>query len=530
MAHPTFPALTALAVGVLGLAAPASAQSTSYPPMLRGDTAATDKGWDVTALVTVGDSGHGYTPTGIFDGLGAFPGPRDTVWVLVNSELGAGVGYPFSLANGTTMTGARVHAFQLRRSRSGAQVVYDVLDAKPAFDAVYDRAYQPVSSPAQLNETGHATDGISRLCSAQAVQRGTYGFVDAIFFTGEETSKPYHPHGGTEFALDVVNGELWAVPAMGRMAWENVTPLETGDPGTVALLCGDDDEANPLYLYVGTKGAAGDGSFLDRNGLRVGRLYAWKADNGDTNPNQFFGQHALRTGSWVEMTVRDVNQAGQPGYDAQGYADMDTLHDQADALGCFDFSRPEDLATNPFDGSQAVFTSTGRGSLYAADNWGVTCVVDVDFVKMTADIAIIQDADGLAIPDEGVRSPDNIEWARDGKIYAQEDRSTSPSALFGAATGIEASVWQIDPITRIARRIAEIDRSAVAPLGATDPVPGDIGNWETSGVLDVTEMLPHLPGERLLLATVQAHSVKDGPIGGSANLVEGGQLVILSHR
>ena len=95
-------------------------------------------------------------------------------------------------------------------------------------------------------------------------------------------------------------------------------------------------------------------------------------------------------------------------------------------------------------------------------------------------------------------------------------------------TGVEASIWQLDPITRVATRIAEIDRSAVAPAGSTDSAAGDLGNWETSGVLDVTSLFGTAANERLLLATVQSHSVRDGILGGDALLVQGGQLVFLS--
>lgn len=532
MKHPRISTLAALTFGVAGLAASAAAaqapNTTPYPPMLRGDTAATNNGWEVQALFTVSEGGAGYVPPGILDGIVAIKGPGSSAYVFVNHELGASVGYPYALANGTVLTGARISGFQIQRKIVNGLPETKILAGRNAFDTVYDRAYQLVTSPAQINETGHATNGFSRLCSSVAVAAGTYGFVNNVYLTGEETGISGHPHGGSLWALDVKGGALWAVPMAGRMAWENVAPMSTGNPNQVALLCGDDDEANPLYLYVGEKHAIGDGSFLDRNGLKVGKLYAWKADNGDVNPEQFNGLNASRTGAFVEVTVFDANMAGQPGYDAQGYADITTLHDEADALGCFDFSRPEDLAVNPFDGTQAVFASTGRGSLFPSDNWGDVLILDVDFATLKADIVIIHDADDLAVPDAGIRNPDNLEWAADGKIYVNEDRSTSPSSLFGGTTGIEASVWQLDPVTRAFTRIAEIDRSAVAPTGSTDTSPSDIGNWESSGVLDVTHLFETLPGERLLLVDVQCHSVKDGPIGGSSNLAESGQLLFLS--
>ncbi|MEZ5974402.1 MAG: hypothetical protein R3E96_06055 [Planctomycetota bacterium] len=146
---------------------------------------------------------------------------------------------------------------------------------------------------------------------------------------------------------------------------------------------------------------------------------------------------------------------------------------------------------------------------------------------MTADLVIPHDADGLVIPDAGIRSPDNVCWSGNGKIYVQEDKSTSPGSLFGGATGIEASVWQLDPVTRAFTRIGEIDRSVVAPAGTTDSGVGSIGHWESSGVLDVTEFFETAPGERLLILDVQAHGILDGPIAAD-NLVEGGQLLFLS--
>lgn len=61
---------------------------------------------------------------------------------------------------------------------------------------------------------------------------------------------------------------MWAIPTMGRAAWEDVTHLDAGNPDQVAILGGDDVQAAPLYLYVGETNAIGDGIYLDRNGLK----------------------------------------------------------------------------------------------------------------------------------------------------------------------------------------------------------------------------------------------------------------------
>ncbi|NJM55361.1 MAG: DUF839 domain-containing protein [Verrucomicrobiae bacterium] len=208
---------------------------------------------------------------------------------------------------------------------------------------------------------------------------------------GEETSTAFgHPHGGTMWALDTSNGDLWALPDLGRGSWENAALVDTGTTTHVALLLGDDAPARPLYLYVGEKSTAPGANFVERNGLKDGQLYVWKADNGNTTPQQFNGTGATRAGTWVALNARtNVITAG---YDAQGYKNDTTLGDEAESLGAFLFSRPEDLSTSPTDGSIVAFTSTGRGSVYALDNWGDTYVLDIDFngsaVPTTGNITI----------------------------------------------------------------------------------------------------------------------------------------------
>ena len=47
-------------------------------------------------------------------------------------------------------------------------------------------------------------------------------------------------------------------------------------------------------------------------------------------------------------------------------------------------------------------------------------------------------------PDFGLRSPDNLDWAEDGYIYIQEDRSTANN-VFRGTSGRDASIWQMNP-------------------------------------------------------------------------------------
>ena len=84
---------------------------------------------------------------------------------------------------------------------------------------------------------------------------------------------------------------------------------------------------------------------------------------------------------------------------------------------------------------------------------------------------------------------------------------------------------RLDPLTGELTRVAQIDRSAV-PEGQTDSDPDDLGDWESSGILDVSSLFGSDPGT-LFIFDVQAHSLRDGIIE-EANLVQGGQLAFLS--
>ena len=71
--------------------------------------------------------------------------------------------------------------------------------------------------------------------------------------------------------------------------------------------------------------------------------------------------------------------------------------------------------------------------------------------------------------------------------------------------GREASVWQIDPTDGQLVCIGEVNRQAI-PVGAVDTDPDDLGDWETSGVLDVTGLFG--ADSTTLLVNVQARSMR----------------------
>lgn len=501
------------------------------PPMLRAEP---QSGFDIEVLFSVGDTVGDYLPPGVLDGMAAFALDETTVRLFVNHELAPTAGSAYRLANGTTLRGARVSYFDIERHTRR------IRRAGLAYSSVVDRTGRMVSDAAQISERpGKAVAGFSAFCSAAGYARGDSGFADDIFFTHEEASAAdgRHPHGGSVWALEVRAARLWAVPALGRGSWENVVAVTTPDgerpDGHVALLLGDDffSGAAPLYLWLGRKNP--QGNFLERNGLAEGRLYAWAAASAERTPQQWRGSGSQRQGRFIALAHRNGARPGTKGYDGAGYPDDTTLRHEAASQGAFLFARPEDLHANPADRRQIVFSATGQGEVYPADDWGNLYLAELRFpadpaggYRPEADLTLLYDSDDTA--DRGIRNPDNLVWATDGNIYVQEDPATA-HGRFGATSQREASIWQLSPAAPATpRRIAEIDRRALPP-GTSDARAATPGAWESSGILDVSALFGAVPGELVLLATVQAHTVTDGPIGGAGALVQSGQLLWLTR-
>jgi serralysin len=519
---------------------------TTQPSQVKGLN-----GWTVDPIFTVGETIGGYTPTGIPDGIGAYSLNDTTVRFLVNSEIGNTVGYKYTLKNGLQLPGSRISTFDVDKS------TFKIVNAGLSFDTIINREGKEVKTVADI-ENG----GINRFCSGALFEANQFGngigLADRMYFAGEETA------GGGAFVLDTKTNVLHAVPWLGRAGWENATEINTGDPNKVAFLIGDDNQA-PLTLYVGDKNAKKDGSFLDRNGLAQGKMYAWVADDtkNATDPieldgSTFKGTNSTTNGKFVELAYYDATKKGSAvdaagdktiqndlGYDALGFATQAQQTKLAKDAQAFTFSRIEDVSTNPKDGTQAVLAVTGVEG--TPNVWGATYKIDIDFNNIaTGDITgkldILYDGNDADKKDFGLRSPDNLDWADDGKIYINEDRAIS-ATLFGATSKLESAIFSIDPTaadpSKTLTRIAQVDRSAV-PSGQTDPSPTDIGNWETSGILDVSTLFGNKPGE-LFIFDVQAHSLRDGSIitatnidgdgngtkTAAENLVEGGQLSFL---
>ena len=360
-------------------------------------------GYTVDPIFTVGDKIGTYVPPGILDGIGAYELNSTTVRIYANHEIGtdatgATIGYKYKLSNNAELAGTRVSYFDVDKR------TFQIVDSGLAYNKIINRAGNEVKSSTAYSSTNvngldvadGVTGGMSRFCSAALFEANQFGngvgLADRIFFTGEESNN------GTEYALDTATNTLYAVPWFGRASWENVAELNTGRTDKVAFIIGDDTSNAPLYLYVGNKQGT---SFLERNGLANGKMYVWVADDPasatdaiERDASTFKGNNTSTNGKFVEIAFYDPTKASTTGYDAQGFATQAKQYELADAVSAFKFSRPEDVSTNPKDGTQVVLASTGVSTL--PDVHGTTYRIDVDFSQLLSTTATVPTAEDTA--------------------------------------------------------------------------------------------------------------------------------------
>lgn len=521
---------------------------------------------DVTSLITNGEFTNGlkpgdsvYSPTGIFDGLGAYNNYDGTFTLLANSELGSTSGTPYLVGN-AALTGARISKLIIKKdtdndASNGYQSA--VIAGGIAYTKIIDANGELVVNASQVK------GGFSRFCSGSFEKANRFsggrGFRDSIYLTGEETSE------GLLYALDTKSETLYALAGLGRGGWETAIQVDTGNRNTVGVLLLDDNTA-PIYLWVGQKASANAPGFLERNGLakEQGSIYTWVPNTGSIGKDA--GVVGVPDSADLNGLALNTAASGQwvlvgSGAEAAVWTEA-TLRGKANALGALQLSRLEDASINPRNGQQVVLATTGNTAFGGADSLGNLISLDLSgafnrqgLISNTnrTDLKVIYDGDRQVATWDAVngnnngiidtaeqaafgatiiRNPDNLTWADDGSIYVQEDRSIAA----GYFSQQEASIWKInpnatDPLTgqANAERWLQIDRSAVpTSYGQTDASPTDYGNWESSGIIDVSSIYGEVGGS-VFLADVQAHSVFNGNLGGDGYLSQGGQLNLIQN-
>lgn len=455
----------------------------------------------VSPLVTVGQQvpltgqpGDLFRFVGIPDGMGIYDNGESLV-LLVNHEFNFNVGGPA----GPLPTGSRISEFVLERRPSRLDPLR-VRSGRYAIERVYD-------VDGQLVVPG--PNGIARLCSA--FLGGTnVGFDRPIYLNGEESQSPDTFDGRGGLAWATFEGGAWALPRVGRAAWENVVAVPFTGSRTVLFALEDGPSSgngvnSQLYMYVGEKDPGAPGA-LAKNGLDNGRVYAFVSDDAAVSSEATFNvKGSSVTGHWVEI---DWNQT-------------DVAFNQASLdAGAFTFIRIEDGANDYRHPGTFYFATTGKrnepinlyGRLYRLD------FSPLDPLGAATTLTLLLDGS------EGIVSPDNVDLNSHGELAIQEDPNYNLADL---GLTRDSSIWVYDVDTGALTRIAELDRDAArthalaADPGNSSVASSDVpGGWETSGIINAEEYL----GRGSWILDIQAHSLRIVPV---SETVEGGQICYL---
>ncbi|MFT5423585.1 MAG: hypothetical protein ACI89L_001366 [Phycisphaerales bacterium] len=439
------------------------------------------------SVLTVGETAAagGTRMVGKPDGMGVYANGDGTFTVLMNHELSDTEG----IVRRHGARGALVSQWTIGPDLS-VLTGRDLIHTTHA----YDKATQTyLSGPVTLDRYCSGD-----LAAPSAYRFGEFGTDALIYMAGEETRPPSSPDHGRAFAhvIDAEGAELFELPWMGRMSFENVVASPVSQLKTIVM--GTDDASSStaavgtpseLYMYVGTKKA--EGIAIERAGLTGGSLFGLRLPGSAGGESTTYG---FGTTEYVGSARFDLVDFGDVS-DRSGV----TLQTQSIANNVYRFKRIEDGAWDPRPGfgNDFYFATTGDGSTTSSRVFRVR-YDDLTQPELGGEITI------MLRGDEGHRNLDNIGFDRLGHLLVQEDR--------GSATQL-ARIWQLSVDTGRFKLIARANSLFFTPR-ATNFLTT---NEETTGIVDAWAHL----GPGWFLFNLQAHYSTD------VELDEGGQLLAL---
>jgi hypothetical protein len=214
-------------------------------------------------------------------------------------------------------------------------------------------------------------------------------------------------------------------------------------------------------------------------------------------------------GSWQ----LDLRSATPVGIDGPQWV----LEYWSDINNVFQFVRVEDIAYDKRPGMENVVyvVDSGRGRTAAQSldtpNFRSTngrvwkMVLDPDDpTKVTSLTVHVEGDDNPVKTPTEIHQPDNLESTRTG-IVVTEDPGSSQQYPFGSTdpTATTARLWYV-PFTGAPQIVAKVDQSADGgPTDVDGRAPGNLGAWETSGIVDASAVF----GRGAFLIDVQAHTL-----------------------
>jgi len=488
--------------------------STSTTPYVQGVT-----GFDITSILTTGDSvqktgaasGIGYLMGGIPDGLGAYDNGNGTFTLLMNHELGNTVGV--TRANGAI--GAYVSEWIIDKSNlqviSGSDLIQNVYGWNTAtqtsaltptlngvaFNRFCSADLAPVSAFQYVDTATGTTYGTSERIYMHGEEGGATGYQFATVATGADKGKSYQLGG---FNL-TTNGS--GVTGVG--AWENALANPIASKQTIVM--GNNDGGtgimnNSVMMYVGTKTTSG--SEVDKAGLTNGSI-GFVNVTGVTAEINNTTTRATSITSGMSFTIG--------------------------ATSSTTFSRPED-GTWSADGTKYYFVTTdqidlaseGQGNLQKGSTrlWRLNFSKDSNGQLITSGGTIDLLINGGTTFVDGAQPNmfDNLSLNSDGTLTLLEDAGNNNH---------NGKMWRYDPVTGALKLIARSDPARFGNISGTTFTAGSLTkDEETSGVIDVTDIMDpsRASGKVYQLFVMQNHALATG--ANAAELVEGGQLMMMT--
>jgi hypothetical protein len=434
-------------------------------------------------LLTVGDkpADNGYAMPGIMDGLGAYSQGR-TFTLLANHEFGNTAGAVRKHGS----KGAFVSKWTIDRNTMGVLTGEDLIQSE-------SKLYSWDSASGAFKA---GTVALNRLCSANlptdtSFLSGAKGTSERIFLSGEETGE------GLAWGWVVTGpqaGTGWALPYMGRLAWENLPASPFSGDKTVVMCMDDSSPLGDVYVFVGEKKSSGNE--VEKAGLHPGMLYGMNVTAGGkavTAEDNTYGLGNSSSGFIGGGTFTLVPLGSNGDVSKLTGAAL-----QADSTSkkVFQVLRPEDGVWDPrksFSGdyyfvTTASFTSNSR-------LWKLH-FNDVTRPELGGTIEIV-----IAGGDQ--RMFDNICMDYQGRLLIQEDPGEQAYV---------ARIWLYNPNTKKQIEIAKFNPALFTP-GMPNFITDD---EESSGIIDAQEVL----GQGWFLLDAQVHKATSDPaLGEMAQLI-----------
>jgi hypothetical protein len=467
-----------------------------------------------TSILTTGDQVNRYKMGGIPDGLGAFDNDDDrTFTVVMNHELFASSGVLTGTPRAHGAKGAYVSKWVIDKRTLEVLSGEDLIKRVVQFDPV-SATWVPVPAE-QVDSAGKEvnagkTAAFARFCSANLASQKAFshrgkGTRHRIFMNGEESNPTYQrglahvvtgPDAGTTYVLP------WAASA--NASWENL--LANPHSGERTVVIGNSDGGtNGVYVYVGNK--TNEGNDVERAGLVNGTLFR-VAVNGAAAETR-----AADAGLGLTLNARG------------NYAGTFSLVAGADATNAAStkFQRPEDGSWDRKNLNRYYFVTTDQmdaakdgninpdiavGQVGRSRLWALN-FTDASQPELGGTIEML--LDGTTARGD-YQMFDNITVNEDGSLILQEDVGANQH---------NGKMWRFNPATGELVKLAGFDPLLFGDIGAVGLLTKD---EETSGVIDVTELLDRDDDLIYSLFVVQNHALSSDP-----ELVEGGQLVLMSQ-